>query len=260
MNGSYGNRGQRFVTAEEAAAVLRVTLNTVYRWCRAGRLRARKFGHEWRIDASALEELGYREATRPTNPLEPVIQQLRRGGERLLGLAVDRATEERLQTLFLDVALREPKTAVYLVLWDESEAEATDRLRATLAPHGADTGTLRFLHFGERYRASGLDGVLEDTRTAVARDLESGERAWVTGKPQRFFGANVERLLEYERAVDGLAARELDRGGLQLAMTTFELSYANGPLLNILAELMESHTATVWFDGLHAPRLLRPVI
>jgi excisionase family DNA binding protein len=252
--------GQRFVTVEEAAELLRVAVNTIYRWCRAGRLPARKFGREWRIDSSALEEVGCRAVMERANLLEPIVRRLYRGGECLLGLAVDRATEQRLQALFLDLALREPSSAARLVLWDETPEEATARLRPILAPHGEKKRILRFLRLGERYSASGLAGVLEELQVAAAHAKESGERVWLTASPQRFFGANVERLVEYECAVHELALRELGRGASGLSMCTYDFSYADAPVLKMVSDLVECHSAVTWFDGSRVPHLLRLVM
>jgi excisionase family DNA binding protein len=242
---------QRFVTAEEAAAVLRVTLNTVYRWCRAGRLRARKFGHEWRIDSSALGEFGDRGARRPDNLLEPLLRHIGPTGEHLFGLAPDVPAERRLEAMFLDLALGEPGRAVYLGLWDESPEEATLRLCATMAPHGGNTGALHFLSLGQKYEASGLDGILDVLEAVTKRAEERGEQIWATGTPQRFFGANMERLLEYERALGELAA-----GGSAIAMCTYEHTTNRELFLRSFFSLTDYHSGLVYFDGWHRPYLL----
>jgi excisionase family DNA binding protein len=45
------------LTIEEAAHFLRLSRNTVYGLCRAGRLPAAKIGREWRVRRSELEKL-----------------------------------------------------------------------------------------------------------------------------------------------------------------------------------------------------------
>ena len=42
-------------TPSEAAAVLKVPLQTVWRWCRNGTIPAVKFGRTWRIQRAALD-------------------------------------------------------------------------------------------------------------------------------------------------------------------------------------------------------------
>ncbi len=55
MSESLGNH--EVLTAEEAAAYLRVSLYTIWRWCKEGRLPAFQIKREWRIRRSKLEEL-----------------------------------------------------------------------------------------------------------------------------------------------------------------------------------------------------------
>jgi excisionase family DNA binding protein len=45
---------EELLTAAEAAAYLRVSRATLWRWCQEGRVQGCKIGHEWRISASAL--------------------------------------------------------------------------------------------------------------------------------------------------------------------------------------------------------------
>ena len=48
---------QEFLTTEEAAAYLRVSQFTIWRWCKAGRLPAFQIGREWRIRKRALDSM-----------------------------------------------------------------------------------------------------------------------------------------------------------------------------------------------------------
>lgn len=45
------------LTAEEAAAYLRVSIETIWRWCKEGRLPAFQIGRGWRIRRDRLEQL-----------------------------------------------------------------------------------------------------------------------------------------------------------------------------------------------------------
>ncbi len=45
------------LTIEEAAAYLKLSKKTTWRWCRSGRLPAFKIGHQWRISRADLQEL-----------------------------------------------------------------------------------------------------------------------------------------------------------------------------------------------------------
>jgi len=45
------------LTTDEAAAYLRVSQYTVWRWCKEGRLPAFQIGREWRIRKTRLDEM-----------------------------------------------------------------------------------------------------------------------------------------------------------------------------------------------------------
>lgn len=48
---------KEFYTAQELAEKLRVNVMTIYRYIKAGRLKAYKFGKEFRIDKKEFENL-----------------------------------------------------------------------------------------------------------------------------------------------------------------------------------------------------------
>lgn len=49
-----GDGREVLLTVSEAAAYLRVSRATLWRWCQEGRVPALKIGHEWRINGPAL--------------------------------------------------------------------------------------------------------------------------------------------------------------------------------------------------------------
>ena len=60
-----------FVTVQEAAAILRVSEDTIWRMCQDGDLIARKVRRQWRIDASEVRSSPPRYAKPDTNRREP---------------------------------------------------------------------------------------------------------------------------------------------------------------------------------------------
>lgn len=56
--------GEKMYTIDEAAEILRMNRFTVWRRCRDGSIRALQIGRQWRIPASALDEL----QNRPPKP------------------------------------------------------------------------------------------------------------------------------------------------------------------------------------------------
>ena len=239
------------MTVEEASALLRVSLNTVYRWCRAGRLPAKKVGRDWRISTSTLHELGHPIDPKPMNLLDPLLPHLAEGHEHLFSLVFDGPTELRLQTLFLEVAFSQPDSAVYLGLWDESPDMALSRLRATVAPGRS----LRFLNLAESYVSSGLQGALKEMEAAIERTNSDHQRFWFASSPQRFFGANMERLLEFERELHRLA---LANGAMVLC--SYESASTASHMAKIGPDLLSYHSGFLWFDGLRTPHLFRMMV
>jgi excisionase family DNA binding protein len=51
-----GDGMEELLTVAEAAAYLRVSRATLWRWCQEGRVPAFKIGHEWRINGPALRQ------------------------------------------------------------------------------------------------------------------------------------------------------------------------------------------------------------
>jgi excisionase family DNA binding protein len=66
------------ITLAEAAKHLRVSANTVYKFCRSGELRARKVGRQWRILKDDLERLLAHQhegsLTRPKAGADPLVK------------------------------------------------------------------------------------------------------------------------------------------------------------------------------------------
>ena len=52
-----GDGREALLTVAEAAAYLRVSRATLWRWCQEGRMPAFKIGHEWRVVSPALQRL-----------------------------------------------------------------------------------------------------------------------------------------------------------------------------------------------------------
>jgi excisionase family DNA binding protein len=56
-----------FYTLGEAATILKVHVQTLRRWIRAGRLPARRVGRQYRLSAADLEELTQSESSVPSS-------------------------------------------------------------------------------------------------------------------------------------------------------------------------------------------------
>jgi excisionase family DNA binding protein len=57
VSAASNNGMEVLLTVAEAAAYLRVSRATLWRWCQEGRVPALKIGHEWRVVNPALQRL-----------------------------------------------------------------------------------------------------------------------------------------------------------------------------------------------------------
>jgi excisionase family DNA binding protein len=57
---------EELLTPNEAAAYLKVPVETVWRWCRQGTLPAAKIGKYWRVDKKQLDAFIASQRVRPT--------------------------------------------------------------------------------------------------------------------------------------------------------------------------------------------------
>ena len=58
--GSQSLQGDELLTIAEVAAYLKLSRRTAWRWCKSGRLRAVKVGHQWRVARSNLDNFIHR--------------------------------------------------------------------------------------------------------------------------------------------------------------------------------------------------------
>ena len=252
MNDEHG-APQRFMTVEEAAEGFRVSLATVYRWCRSGRLPAKRVGRDWRISRTAFDETspaGNHDG-QSNNLLEPAFSHLTGGREHLLGLAVNSLQEQRLQTLLIDLASRRPATELCLGLWGETPEEARLRLRATLSPLNGSGMNIQILPLYDIYESTGLAGTMKALHSVAARASRGRRRLCFVNSPHRFFGVDLERLLEYEREL-----HDLLMDSQAIGMCTVDQS-TSGFLNRVIVDISEQHSGVIWFEGTRAPHLLR---
>ncbi|MBM3472582.1 MAG: helix-turn-helix domain-containing protein [Armatimonadetes bacterium] len=89
---------QEIMTAQEAAQYLRLGIDTLKRWARAGEVPGRRIGRQWRFSKAALDDW------------------LAQGGPEYEAL-VDRGLLEATEEAMADVAAGRSK----LVPWDEAK-------------------------------------------------------------------------------------------------------------------------------------------
>src|SRR3990167_147786 len=91
-----------YLTVVQVAERLHTAPQTVYRWCRAGKIAAVKFGKEWRIPA---DQPGLRSQPADLAPLARLLSGLFGESEHLVVFA-DRGALCRLESTFFEVAAR----------------------------------------------------------------------------------------------------------------------------------------------------------
>lgn len=97
---------KELLTVEEAARYLKTTPNTVYRWCRSGKLPAGKIGQEWRISREDIE-LSLRKPELREGK-ETLLETLSKGlqlRDHVLGIAASTEDIYRVEAAFFQMAL-----------------------------------------------------------------------------------------------------------------------------------------------------------
>ncbi len=242
----------RYLTVKETAERLRVVPQTVYRWCRAGRLAAVKIGKDWRIPA---HQLGRRAEPAGLMPLDALLARLIGGSEHLLGLAGDKLALARMEAAFFDAAAATDGRLVH-TRWGEDSAAVRLRLRPAIRSVPGGEHALHLLDFQEVYEEQEVEGPVRLLLAEVERAAADGTPCYIYGSPYPYFGYHFGRLTGYEREI-------ADRLGGQAALVLCGyalsdlLSLYEGRALSLLTELMDCHSGMIWFDGQRA-LLCRP--
>ena len=233
-----------YLTVAETAERLRVTPQTVYRWCRSGRLRAVKIGKAWRIPADELERsLGLAGLM----PLEVLLARLIGRSEHLLCFASDSSALASMEATFFDVAAANGGRLVY-GQWGEGSETVRRRLSPVIKSSSAGEGVLNFLEVGRAYEEQSVDGVLRLLLNEAERAGEDGRPCCVYGSCYRYFGYHFTRgsALEFDLN-EGLRGQPLL---LLCGLALGDLSELyQGRMLSHMTELMSNHTGVIWFDG-----------
>ncbi|GAB4248758.1 MAG: hypothetical protein Kow00129_09540 [Thermoleophilia bacterium] len=201
-----------FYTVDEVAGLLRVHRNTVYRWCRSGRLPATKVGKDWRIPASAVARL---EDGAPASASETSGRLAGRAevgqafdrfvpGDHVLGLVPEVEDVFALEVTFLQAGL-ERDERVFKGCWWQSPAEYRERLAALGldAEYYEHEGRLEILELGPVCARLGPEGAGRAWGEAVARAAREGYGGiWGSGSPNLDCCGTREDLLRFEFGMD----------------------------------------------------------
>jgi excisionase family DNA binding protein len=242
-----------YVTVPEAARRLNTTPQTIYRWCRAGKLEAIKIGKEWRIP---LAQPALRPQSDGLGTLEDVFSSLLGRQEHLLAIAADSGDLTRLESTLVEVGSRQSARLAH-AKWGEEEEHIRRGLRPAIigAREPAD-GWLELLDVASRYEESGPDGVSDMLVQLINEAQAASVPSCIYGAPLTYFGYHLDKLGTYESELDGRV-----RGHPALIACGYPLSNVlsvyGKQAISLLIDLRSSHTGVLWYDGQRA-LLVRP--
>jgi excisionase family DNA binding protein len=236
-----------YLTVLEAAERWRTSPQTVYRWCRAGKLGALKIGKEWRIPAG---QLGHRQKLAGLLPLDALLAGLVNESEHVLAFADDRSSLARLEATFFEVATKSGARLVY-GRWEETEADVRHRLRPVIKSARSGPSSLHVVNCLKSYEHQGPEAAVQPLLHEVERARANGIPCCVYGSCYTYFGYQIDRMSAYERL-----AQEQLRGQAALVVCGYAMNdilpLYEGRAVSLCTALMSYHTGVIWFDGQQA--------
>jgi excisionase family DNA binding protein len=155
--------GQELLTVEETANYLRVAPNTVYRWCRDGKLTAIKLGKEWRISPGDLEAfVSSRRTGERMAPVEKVFSGNLRPPEHVLVMMTDPDAVYELEAEFFQIGRQQGRKLYKGCWWQHPDDVRQQYAKANLpVDEWEREGWLAIEDFRTLYRARGPEGVFQ---------------------------------------------------------------------------------------------------
>jgi excisionase family DNA binding protein len=173
----------RMLTTQDVAAYLQVDPNTVYRWCREGKIGAVKVGREWRIDQRDLSE--FLRARRNSSPLprsslKSIFRNQLLEPEHLMVMLTNPEKVFELEVEFFQVAL-EQEMPIFKGCWWQQPDEVRHRYVEAGLPVEKLEKQGRFVihNFWGAYSRAGAQGVLDLWN--MQADVWRGETFWGSG-------------------------------------------------------------------------------
>jgi excisionase family DNA binding protein len=173
----------RLLTTTDVAAYLQVDPNTVYRWCREGKIGAVKIGHEWRIDQKDLAE--YLRANRNSSPthsksLRDIFRRQLSAPEHLMVMLTEPEKVYELEVEFFKTALDLGMPIMKGCWWQQPDVV---RQRYSEAGIPVDVlerqGKFAIFNFWDAYHSRGAQGVLDIWM--MQADAWKGQPFWGSG-------------------------------------------------------------------------------
>ena len=172
---------KRLLTVDEVARFLRVAPNTVYRWCRDGKLTGIKIGKEWRIAQADLDHfLTARTGTTTLSSLESLLHRRLTPPEHILLMSNNPDEIYGLQAEFLQIGLKFGYPLFVGCWWQRSSHVRSkfSELGLPVAELEA-SGKLTIGDLSAAYIANGPQGPIDVWRQQALAG--PGETLWGTG-------------------------------------------------------------------------------
>lgn len=177
-----GNMLNRLLTTKDVASYLQVDPNTVYRWCREGKLAGIKVGRDWRIDQRDLEAFltAHKNGGHGSTSLKVIFRRRLTAPEHLLVMLTDPTKVYEIEVEFFRVAVEWRLPIFKGCWWQHPDDVRQHYVEAGLPVESLEAqGKLAVRDFWAAYRSGGAQGVL-DLWTLQA-DFWRGDTFWASG-------------------------------------------------------------------------------
>lgn len=243
---------QELLTVDEVAEFLRIAPNTVYRWCRDGKLAGIKIGKEWRIARGDLDNfLAKRAGTTEAVSLQTLLRQRLATPEHILVMASDPGEVYRMQAEFLQVGLRAGRP-LFIGAWWQRPAEIREQLTTAGLPVAEleTSGKLTIGDFQVAYVARGARGVIDVWREQAA--MSGAKALWGTGSHRLSdWKDRLQDLLRFEAEL-----HEAFQSMAVIALCPCLLDPVDQPGFQALLDLVPHHSGALFTPG-GGPVLMR---
>lgn len=195
---------EALLTVEEVAEYLRTTPNTVYRWCRSGKLPARRIAKEWRISIAELDQAltGHRAAA--SRPLSRTLANGLRDRDHVAVITGSGDGVYEVESAFFQLALSK-QGKLFKGCWWQHPDDVRQRLTREGLPVDdlESAGRLIIVDLTAAFRRAGIDGVVASWMAVAAEAARpGGGRLWGSGAPrQDSCGGDGAILLALEDAL-----------------------------------------------------------
>lgn len=193
-----------FLTIEEAAKILKMHTNTVYKLCREGKLPSVKIGKEWRIDRSRFESfLAMGTQNRGFDGGSEIPRDIVKGGH-VLGVFTEINDITAFEASLFAASLKNNYLLFKACWWQNPDDVRRSLSRGGLPVEEMESsGSLVIADLNKAFCTSGPVSAAEEWVNAAKKALAQGYRGLVgSGSPHFECCGSHQALIEFEGALD----------------------------------------------------------